>query len=76
MQVGTVQLVNADRGFGFVRPDGASGDVFFHFRALKGGLVCNETLRGPARRVRRGGFRQRAAREVGLSAGRVGRKRR
>lgn len=46
MQVGTVQLVNADRGFGFVRPDGASGDVFFHFRALKGGLVCNETPRG------------------------------
>ncbi len=28
--VGTVKRVNADKGFGFLRPEGGSVDFFFH----------------------------------------------
>jgi cold shock protein len=33
---GVVKRFLGDRGFGFIRPDGASSDIFFHIRAFVG----------------------------------------
>ena len=30
MPEGTVKLFNPDRGYGFIKPDAAAADVFFH----------------------------------------------
>lgn len=36
MASGVIKALVADRGFGFIRPDGDSVDVFFHCSALDG----------------------------------------
>ena len=38
MATGQIKRLAKDRGFGFIRPDGESEDIFFHSSALQGGI--------------------------------------
>lgn len=35
---GQIKRLVRDRGFGFIRPDGASEDIFFHSSSVQGAL--------------------------------------
>jgi len=35
MAQGTIRSIRDDRGFGFIRPDGATRDIFFHSSAVE-----------------------------------------
>ena len=37
MATGQIKRLAKDRGFGFIRPDGESQDIFFHTSAVTGG---------------------------------------
>lgn len=38
MATGQIKRLVRDRGFGFIRPDGASEDIFFHSSAMQGAM--------------------------------------
>ncbi len=37
MAAGTIKTIRDDRGFGFIAPDGANQDLFFHSSAVESG---------------------------------------
>jgi len=41
MATGEIKRLERERGFGFIRPEGASEDVFFHSTALQGLVFDN-----------------------------------
>ena len=36
MATGTIKTIRDDKGFGFIRPEGASQDLFFHSSGVEG----------------------------------------
>ena len=38
MATGQIKRLAQDRGFGFIRPEGESEDLFFHTSAVQGGI--------------------------------------
>jgi cold shock protein len=38
MATGQIKRLAKDRGFGFIRPEGESDDLFFHSSAVQGGM--------------------------------------
>ncbi len=38
MATGEIKRLVRDRGFGFIRPDGATEDIFFHSSSYQGGM--------------------------------------
>ncbi len=38
MAAGQIKRLVRDRGFGFIRPEGASEDIFFHSSSIQGAL--------------------------------------
>ena len=43
MSVGTVKWFNAQKGFGFIQPDGGGADVFVHISAVERSGIGNLT---------------------------------
>jgi CspA family cold shock protein len=37
MPTGSVKMFSADRGYGFIKPDGGGADIFFHVSSVRKG---------------------------------------
>ncbi|MEX2226846.1 MAG: cold shock domain-containing protein [Dehalococcoidia bacterium] len=46
MAGGQIKRLVRDRGFGFIRPEGASEDIFFHGSAMQAGAVFDDLSEG------------------------------
>jgi CspA family cold shock protein len=57
MKQGTVLWFNDDKGYGFLRPDGETKDLFVHYTAING-QGPQDAAEGSARRVRSGRHRE------------------
>ena len=46
MSVGTISYFNQDKGYGFIRKDDGSGDLFLHIKELIGGSTADDLIEG------------------------------
>ena len=44
MQEGTVKFFNSEKGFGFIKPDNSSDDVFVHMSGLIHEIMKNDRV--------------------------------
>ncbi|CAA9564799.1 MAG: Cold shock protein of CSP family [uncultured Thermomicrobiales bacterium] len=46
MTQGTIKTIRDDKGFGFIKPDEGSQDVFFHSSSVEGGTTFDSLREG------------------------------
>jgi CspA family cold shock protein len=51
---GTVKFFNNSKGFGFIKPDDQSADIFVHSTGLKGQVRENDKVRYEVQQGKRG----------------------
>lgn len=54
MQKGTVKFFNNSKGFGFIKPDDASADIFVHSTGLKGQVRENDKVQYEVQQGKKG----------------------